>query len=374
MRTAIIHYWIVAERGGEKVLRALCDLFPDAVIFTHVVDRDLASKLYPGHEIRTTFINRLPLSRTKYQSYLPLMPLALEEIDLSGFDLIISSESGPAKGVVAPPGATHVCYCHSPMRYIWDHYHLYRKSAGLLARMVMPFVAHRLRQWDVTSAARVDHFIANSGFVASRIKKYYRRDARVIHPPVDVGRIMSSEAPRNDRFEGAYLWVGQLTVYKDPQAAIAAAQRLNRKLVVIGDGDQAPALRAHQHENIQFLGRVDDATLMAAYASCRALLFPGEEDFGMTPVEAMAAGTPVIALNRGGARETVVHKKTGLLYDNDTQDALADAIVAFEAIESNFDPDDIRKHAKQFSYGAFKNNLTNFFRQVGVEITSSGEE
>ena len=161
LRTAIIHYWIVAERGGEKVVRALCDLFPDAVIFTHVADRDLVARLYPGHEIRTTFISRLPFAQKQYQRYLPLMPLALEELDLSEFDLVLSSESGPAKGVIAAPAATHVCYCHSPMRYIWDHYHLYRRNAGLFARYVFPFIAHRMRQWDVSTAARVDHFVAN---------------------------------------------------------------------------------------------------------------------------------------------------------------------------------------------------------------------
>ena len=192
------------------------------------------------------------------------------------------------------------------MRYIWDHYHLYRGNAGFVARQIFPFVAHRLRQWDVTAAARVDRFIANSNFVASRIQKYYRRSADVVHPPVDIERYGASTVSIEENWRDAYLWIGQLTAYKKPDAAIEAANRLQRKLIIIGDGEMTPALRAQAGPTIEFLGRVDDDTVRRAYASCRALIFPGEEDFGMTPVEAMAAGTPVIALNRGGARETVI--------------------------------------------------------------------
>ena len=370
MRTAIIHYWIVAERGGEKVLRALCDLFPDAVIFTHVADRDLAARLYPGHEIRTTFIDRLPFSKKRYQSYLPFMPLALEELDLSGFDLVISSESGPAKGVIAPPTATHVCYCHSPMRYVWDHYHLYRANAGFLARLAFPFLAHRLRQWDVTAAARVDHFIANSAFVASRIKKYYRRDADVVHPPIDTARYQAA-APVREGWRDAYLWVGQLTAYKNPMAAIEAVKRANRKLVVIGDGELGASVRAEAGDMVEFLGRADDNMVNEAYASCRALLFPGEEDFGMTPVEAMASGTPVIALNKGGAAETVIDGKTGVLYNDNSVDGLGAAIERFESIEKEFDAAFIRQHAAGFGAESFKEKIRRLFEGYGIPSTGS---
>lgn len=371
LRTAIIHYWIVAERGGEKVLRALCDLFPDAVIFTHVADRDLAARLYPGHEIRTTFISRLPFSRRRYQSYLPLMPMALEELDLSEFDLVLSSESGPAKGVIPPPAAPHVCYCHSPMRYIWDHYHLYRRNAGFLARAVFPFVAHQLRQWDVAAAARVDHFIANSNFVASRIQKYYRRNADVVYPPVDVEKYRDQTTTTEESWRDTYLWIGQLTAYKNPTVAIDAANRIQRKLIVIGDGEMSAALRKQAGQTVEFLGRADAETVRRAYASCRALVFPGEEDFGMTPIEAMAAGTPVIALNRGGATETVLAQKTGVLYDDDSADGLAAAMTEFESVEKDFDRAFIRQHASGFGVEAFKNRMVRLLESYGVKTPTA---
>ena len=371
MRTALIHYWIVAERGGEKVLRALCDLFPDAVIFTHIANRDLAARLYPGHEIRTTFISRLPFSRKLYQSYLPLMPLALEQLDLSEFDLILSSESGPAKGVIPPPAAAHICYCHSPMRYIWDHYHIYRRNAGFPARAVFPFVAHRMRQWDVTAAARVDRFIANSNFVASRIQKYYRRSADVVHPPVDVEKYGTETTAAEENWRDAYLWIGQLTAYKKPATAIEAATRLQKKLIVIGDGELTPALRAQAGPTVEFLGRVDDNTVRRAYSSCRALIFPGEEDFGMTPIEAMAAGTPVIALNKGGATETVIAQETGILYDDNSADGLAAAMTKFESIEKDFDPTLIRRHARAFGVDAFKNRMVRLLESYGVKTATA---
>ncbi len=371
MRTAIIHYWIVAERGGEKVLRALCDMFPGAVIFTHVADRDLAARLFPGHEIRTTFIARLPFARRRYQTYLPLMPLALEELDLSEFDLILSSESGPAKGIIPPPTAKHICYCHSPMRYVWDHYHIYRRNAGAIARALFPLIAHRLRQWDVTTAARVDHFVANSSFIASRIEKYYRRSADVAYPPVDIERFQQGAGPIEEAWRDAYLWVGQLTAYKNPAVAIDAANALGKKLIVIGDGDLTASLKARAGKTIQFLGRADDETVRRAYASCRALVFPGEEDFGMTPIEAMAAGAPVIALNRGGATETVVAEKTGVLYDDNSVDGLSAAIAKFESVEKAFDHDAIRQHAKKFSVDAFKDRMLSLLKSYGVTMTGA---
>jgi glycosyltransferase involved in cell wall biosynthesis len=371
LRTAIIHYWIVAERGGEKVVQALCELFPDAVIFTHVADAALAARLYPGHEIRTTFISRLPFASTRYKSYLPLMPLALEELNLGEFDLVISSESGPSKGVIPGPESTHICYCHSPMRYIWDHYHLYRDNAGFFAKWTFPHFAHKLRQWDVTAAARVDTFVANSQFVAARIEKYYRRSAEVVHPPVDVDSFSNAAGGKDDAFFGAYLWVGQLTAYKKPEIAIETATRLKKKLVVIGDGEAAAALKSKAGDTVKFVGRVNDDVLRRAYASARALVFPGEEDFGMTPVEAMAAGLPVIALNRGGARETVVHEKTGILYDTDSSAGLECAFEHYEALERDFEPTVIKGHARKFGKAAFKKAMTGIFRKHGFDLPSA---
>ncbi|MEH6676982.1 glycosyltransferase, partial [Phenylobacterium sp.] len=300
LKVAIIHYWLVGMRGGEKVLEALCELFPDAHIYTHVYDRNAVSSTIAAMDVRTTFISRLPRAARRYKTYLPLMPLALEQLDLNGYDLIISSESGPAKGVVPPPNAKHICYCHSPMRYIWDHYHIYRNSAGRIARFTMPLLTHYLRIWDTTSSARVDKFIANSRHVAARIDKYYRRDADVIPPPVDVENFTSSPSTGD-----YYLWVGEITQYKRPDIAVEAFRKLGRRLVIIGDGEERKKLEAGAPANIEFRGRTSTEELRQTLQECRALIFPGEEDFGIVPVEAMAAGRPVIAFGSGGALDSV---------------------------------------------------------------------
>lgn len=367
MRTAIIHYWLVAERGGEKVVRALCEMFPDAVIFTHVSDPKVANALFPGRDIRTSFISRLPFARRHYQKYLPLMPMALEELDLGDFDLVISSESGPAKGVIPRPTATHVCYCHSPMRYLWDQYHLYRRSAGAATRLLFPPLAHRLRQWDVTTAARVDTFVANSNFVAARINKYYRRSASVVHPPVEIEAFSRLQRGADPDLAGAYLWVGQLTAYKNPELAVRAANRLGRRLIVIGDGERLQALRSIAGKTVVFAGRADQETLERAYASCRALIFPGEEDFGIVPIEAMAAGLPVVALNAGGAMETVADMESGVLFDDATEEGLVAAIQKFEAHASDFDSRQIRARAERFDKRAFKSAMAKIFHRFGIE-------
>ncbi|MEM8842496.1 MAG: glycosyltransferase, partial [Pseudomonadota bacterium] len=234
LNVAIVHYWLVGMRGGEKVLEALCEMFPQATIYTHALDRDRISPALLKHKIVLTRVGRLPFATRLYQSYLPFMPRALEEIDLSGYDLVLSSESGPAKGVIAPPGVPHLCYCHSPMRYIWDQYHVYRDGAGALTRLVMPHLAHRLRMWDVTSAARVDDFVANSAHVAKRIEAYWRRTATVVHPPVDLPAEFAPQPPGD-----FYLLAGELASYKRPDLAVAAFTRMGKKLVIVGGPEKA---------------------------------------------------------------------------------------------------------------------------------------
>jgi glycosyltransferase involved in cell wall biosynthesis len=349
---ALIHYWLIRMRGGERVLEALCEMFPEADIFTHVVDPDAISPTLKRHRIRTTFIAKLPGAKRHYQKYLPLMPLALEELDLSDYDIIISSESGPAKGVVTRPDALHVCYCHSPMRYAWDHYHLYKKKAGRLTRLVMPPLMHQLRIWDVASAARVDHFIANSAFVASRIRKYYRRDSDIVHPPVDV----EAFAPAPTQSD-AYLLVGELVAYKRADLAIAAFTKMGKRLIVIGDGEERQRVQQGAGANIEFLGRASFDRLREAYASCRALIFPNEEDFGIVPVEAMASGRPVIALGRGGARDSIVEGETGLFFEEQSVDGLIAAVERFEAERGRFSTPRIVEHARRFSREAFKSHM-----------------
>ena len=342
-------------RGGERVLEALCRMFPDADIFTHVYDPNVASDIIRSRRVTTTFIARMPFARRFYQKYLPLMPMALEELDLTGYDLVISSESGPAKGVTPPPDAAHLCYVHSPMRYIWDQYHVYKRHAGPVARMVMPALAHQLRIWDAASAARVDTFLANSTHVANRVKAYYRRAASVVHPPVAVDAF--APAPRAAR-EPFYLWVGELVSYKRPDLAVEAFNRLSRPLVVIGDGPMRAQLERMAGDQIRFLGKADFETLKWHMARCQALIFPGEEDFGIVPVEAMSAGRPVIAYGRGGVLDTVCDGETGLLFHDQTTEGLSDAVERFEASAiADADPALLRAHARRFDETAFRRGV-----------------
>lgn len=359
MRVALLHYWIVNWRGGEKVLKAIAELFPSADIFAHVVDPELVRREFPGRKVTTTFIARLPWPRRFYQSYLPLMPAALEQLDLRGYDLIISSESGPAKGVVVDPGATHICYCHSPMRYVWDLYHEYREQSGLVTRTVMAPLLHYVRLWDQVSAQRVDHYVANSRFVARRIDKYYRRTASVIHPPVAVDDFDGSRPG-----EDFYLSVGQLVSYKRPDLLVEAFNALDKPLVMIGGGSLLKSLRRRARANVHLLGPQPFDVIRDHYARCRAVVFPGVEDFGMVPVEAMASGKPVICYGRGGVLETVVDGSTGLMFNEQTGDCLADAVIRFEAQAGTFDREAIRAHARQFSEPVFSSRFRAFVERA----------
>lgn len=352
MKTAIVHYWLVGMRGGEKVVEALCELFPDADIFTHVYDPRKISATIKQHSVKTSFIQGLPFSRRLYKQYMPLMPGALERLDLTDYDLVISSESGPAKGVIVRPDALHVCYCHTPMRYLWDQYHQYYQGAGMLSRLGMTMLSGGLRQWDVTSAARVDHFIANSHAVASRIEKYWRRSAEVIAPPVETAKFNA----RLDR-DDFYLHVGELVPYKRVDIAVDACTMLGKRLIVIGDGPEMSALKAKAGPTIEFLGRVPDTALADHYAKCKALLFPAEEDFGIVPVEAMAAGAPVLAFGRGGARDYVVPGETGLFFDRQSPQGMLEAIVRFEIEEDAYNHRDIARFARKFDRMVFDHQM-----------------
>lgn len=357
MKVAFVHYWLVGMRGGERVLEALSSLYPDAVIITHVVDRDKISAQLRKHEIRETFIAKLPGARRHYQKYLPLMPIALESVDMSEFDLVISSESGPAKGIVCRPDAVHICYCHSPMRYIWDQYHVYRSLSGSLTKFVMPWLAHKLRVWDVTSAARVDAFIANSSFVGQRIESYYRRPYTVVHPPVAIEEF--SVAPIQE-IGKHYLFVGELVGYKRADIAVEAFSRLGLPLRIVGDGEQRRRLERSAPSNVSFLGRVTFSQLKEELAQCRALIFPGEEDFGIVPVEAMAAGRPVIAYGRGGVLDSIIPGVTGHFFHEQTSECLEEAIRLFEADGlKNIKIASIVAQSKKFSVGLFNKKVQN---------------
>ncbi|MCQ2390808.1 MAG: glycosyltransferase [Kiritimatiellae bacterium] len=342
MRIALLHYWLTNMRGGEKVLAALAGLFPEADIFTHAIS-DGMRKYFPG-KVTESFVASLPFGRRFTQGYLPLMPMANRRFELDAYDLIISSESGPIKGVRKPAHARHICYCHSPMRYVWDMYDDYYAASGLAGRLAMRLFTPYMRREDLKSAESVDQFVANSRFVAERIRRIYGRDSIVVHPPVDV-EFFNGTYEKGDY----YLLAGQLISYKRPDLALAACVRMGRKIVVIGNGGLRKRLqRQYAGEPlVKFLGRVDDATLKATYGGAKALLFPGLEDFGIVPVEAQAAGTPVIAYGAGGALETVVDGKTGLFFQEQTVESLCRAMENFEARE--WDGRACQLHAKKFS-------------------------
>jgi glycosyltransferase involved in cell wall biosynthesis len=343
-RVAIVHYWLVGMRGGERVLERLITLFPDADIFTHVYVPEAISRSIRDRAVHTTFIQRLPGAARHYQKYLPLMPMALEQLDLRGYDIVISSESGPAKGVIAAPDACHICYCHSPMRYLWDHYHEYLETAGPVSRRVMPMLFHRLRQWDVTSAARVDSFVANSSFIQRRIKRAWNRVSTVVHPPVAVDEFASVREVGDQ-----YLWVSQLRPYKRPQLAVEAFNRLGLPLQIVGDGPMYDELKRMAKPNISFKRHLSYVDLKRAYATSRALVFTPEEDFGIVPVEANASGRPVIAFGKGGVVDSIVPEETGLFFQEQTADSLCATVEKFERWLPDFSPSKAVANAARFA-------------------------
>ncbi|MFV0644559.1 MAG: glycosyltransferase [Sphingomonadaceae bacterium] len=354
LKVAVIHYWLVGMRGGERVLERILKLYPGADIFTHVYDPESVSDFIRSHRVTTSFIQKLPGARKHYQSYLPLMPMALEELDLRGYDLVISSESGPSKGVITSPDAFHLCYCHSPMRYLWDHYHPYKQMAGPVKRLAMPYLLHRMRKWDVASAQRPDRIIANSSFIARRIRMAWGREAEIVHPPVEVDLF-----ERNPHPDAHFLWVGQMTYYKRADLVVDAFNRLGLPLVMVGTGDMAAEIARRAGPNITIIERLDFAELRKAYAGCRALIFPPEEDFGIVPVEANAAGRPVIAYGRGGARDSILPDRTGLFFDEQSVDSLVDAVERFHRWYPDFDPEIAQKSARRFSPEVFDRRLAS---------------
>jgi glycosyltransferase involved in cell wall biosynthesis len=357
MKVAIVHYWLVGMRGGEKVLEELCALYPGADIFTLVADKTKLSPALLKHNIKTSFLQKIGGVKA-YQKMLPIMPMALESFDLTGYDLIISSEAGPAKGIIPGPESIHVCYCHSPMRYIWDLYPQYYSKAGSIARFFMTLTSPWLRSWDVTTSSRVDHFIANSTYVAQRIYKFYGREATVINPPVDIRRFEISNAPQD-----FYLCAGQITPYKRIDVAVKAFTALGKRLVVAGSG-ATPELKKLAGPTVEFLGTVDDAQMAQLLRDCRALVFPGLEDFGIVPLEALASGRPVVAYGRGGALETVIEGKTGFLFPEQTPEALIAAVERMERHHAAFDPLALRAFAMSFDRQEFRSKLRAYFDQV----------
>lgn len=353
LRVAVIHDWLNGMRGGEHVLDAILEIFPEAELFTLFYTPGKLNARIENRPIHSSFLNRIPFAAKFYRFFLPLFPLAIENFDLSRFDLVISSSHCVAKGVIPRPDALHICYSHTPMRYIWDQTQNYFKSSIL--RFFLAPVLHYLRVWDSSSNNRVDHFLANSRWVQARIKKYYGRDSFLLHPFLNSDLFSAGHGEKGNY----YLVVSAFAPYKRIDLAIQACERLGRKLVVIGSGQDEKKLLTIAGPHTTFLGRASLETLQEMYAGAKALIFPGQEDFGIVPLESMASGTPVIAYGQGGATDTVVPEKTGLFFQEQTVESLCEAILEFESIKVDW-KELCLLQANQFTKKTFQDKFTKF--------------
>jgi len=366
MRVALVHDHLVQEGGAERVLKALHDIFPEAPIYTLLYNEKSMSNDFRKKDIRPSFLQNFPRSLKNYQIYLPLMPAATESHDLRGYDLVISSASAMAKGVITSPRTLHICYCHTPTRYLWTDTHDYLRElkTNWIFKKILPFYLTWLRKWDRLAADRVDYFIANSKNVAGRIKKYYRRGSEVIYPPVEISKFYIS-----DRLNHYYLAGGRLVAYKRFDIIVQAFNKLGIPLKIFGTGPEEAKLKKMAKPHIEFLGRVSDQRRAELYANCLAYIHPQEEDFGITVVEAMASGRPVIAYPVGGAQETVVPGVTGEFFEEQTWESLGDAVIRFKP--ENYDPKKVRDHATKFSPEAFKNRIIDYIEKTYQEFKGS---
>ncbi len=361
MKTALVHDHLAQDGGAEKVLKIFSDMFKDAPIYTLLYEKNNVNKNFAKKKIETSIIQKLPGGVKHYQWYLVFMPMAVEFFDLRPYDLVISDTSSFAKGVITTPDTLHICYCHTPTRYLWSDTHQYINELkyNKFFKKIISSALSRLRVWDYSAASRVDYFIANSKTVQKRIKKYYRRDSVVIYPPVETHRFQISE---NNQGEKYFLIGCRLAPYKRVDIVVRAFKKLGSeyKLKVFGDGVDSKRLKkiAAGSENIEFLGRVSDAEKAKLYANSLAFINPQEEDFGITVVEAMASGRPVIAYRKGGATETVIENKTGIFFENQTEDDIYQAVLNFS--EDNFDPKEIKSYAEKYSVDNFQKAIKNY--------------
>ncbi|WP_128548438.1 glycosyltransferase family 4 protein [Larkinella soli] len=361
-KIAVVHEWLVTFAGSERVVEQILNVYPDSDLYT-LVDflPEQQRPLVRSKRARTSFIQRLPWAKSKYRTYLPLMPLAVEQFDLSGYELVLSSSHAVAKGVLTGPNQLHICYCHSPMRYAWDLYHQYLTEgglrsgvSGLLARLIL----HYIRLWDYQSAQRVDHFVANSRYIARRIKKVYGREAHVIYPPVNTAQF----AP-GARREEYYLTASRMVPYKKINLIVEAfAAMPDKRLVVVGDGPDFEKIKRLATRNVELVGYQPEDSLSRYMREAKAFIFAAEEDFGITPVEAQACGTPVLAFGRGGVLESVVDGKTGLFFDRQEAVSLTECVKRFERTADRFDPVSISRHAQKFSNENFRLEFERFIK------------
>ena len=360
MKIAIVHDWLTGMRGGEKVLEALCNIFPEADIWTLLHIKGSVSETIESRRIYTSSLQKMPFVKEKYRYYLPLMPLFIKQFNLSKYDIVISTSHCVAKGVDVGQNAVHICYCFTPMRYIWDMFDSYFPPDGsnLIIRTIMSVFRPYLQKWDVDTSKPVDYFIAISKNIQERVRKCYNRNAEIIYPPVNIEKYNILDVPRED----FYLMVTAFAPYKRIDLAIESFNHLGKSLKIIGTGQNEDRLKKIAGSNIEFLGWKSDEEIKLYYNKCRALIFPGEEDFGIVPVEVQACGRPVIAYGKGGALETVIDGVTGVFFYEQTVESLTESIKKFETM--NFDRQKIRENSVRFGYKNFTNNFLSFFKKV----------
>lgn len=359
LKVALVHDWLVSKGGAENVLFDLHCLFPNAPIYTLVYDKASAPEWTLSCDIRTTYIQKIPYGKKLYKKMLSLMPKAWESLDLTEYDLIISSSSSCAKGVITSPNSVHICYCHTPTRYIWDMYYSYLEASSFVKKCAMKMLVPKLRLWDYVAAQRVDYFIANSRYIANRIKKFYRRDSKVIYPGCYINDY--DLTPNTGDY---YLIVSRLVYYKRIDLAVKACNKLKKKLIIVGAGEEYKKLKAIAGPTIEFKGFMSDDEIRKLYLNAKAFIFPGEEDFGITPIEAQSAGIPVLAFGRGGALETVKDMETGLFFDEQSEESLSDCILRFEADGVSYNKEQIRENSLNFSRNVFSTKILEFINSV----------
>lgn len=353
-KVCLVHDWLINFAGAEKVLEQIYKLYPSKIYTLCNNDKAFKEASFYLEEIETSFLQKCPKIISKHAYYSPFFPMAIEQFDLSSYDVVLSSSHCVAKGIIPSPEQLHICYCHSPMRYVWDLYHQYLEEFGFLKKTLLRVFFHKLRMWDVISSSRVDHFIANSAFIAKRIKKAYGKDSTVIYPPVDTSSFLL-----NKKKEEFYLTASRLVSYKGIEKIVEAFSQIpDRKLLVIGDGPKMKTIKKLATKNIEILGRISQEDLISYLQKAKAFLFNAIEDFGILPVEAQATGTPVIALNKGGVKETVIENKTGVFFDTPTVKDIINAIQKFEKMD--FDPEQIRNNALRFSQERFQKEYQAF--------------
>ncbi len=369
MKTALIHDWLVTYAGSERCLESFVNLFPDSDIFTlinflNVEERKIILK---NKEAATSFIQRLPWVKSNHRNYLPLFPYAIEQFDLSSYDLVLSSSHAVSKGVLTNSNQLHICYCHTPIRYAWDLTHQYLKESNLtkgVKGLIVKLVLHYIRMWDISSVSRVDHFIANSNYIAKRIKKIYNRDSEVIYPPVDTEKF-SCEINK----ENYYITASRFVPYKKIDLIVESFTRMpDKKLIVIGDGPDSEKIKNRAGKNIEFLGYQTGQILANYMQKAKAFVFAAEEDFGIMVVEALSCGTPVIALNKGGTAETIIDLQNGIHFNNQTVEDIIQAISKFEKIEDKFDSNSISRSAKKYDRKSFEQQIQNFVNKKAKEF------